>query len=376
MVEHFRVPAPPRLPLAAALGLALLLPVAAYATAVAAQGLFENAPFLLFVLAVLGTAWCGGILPALASVGASAFLSYAFILRASDPSHHLSAPAALAVFAPVATVVAAMTSAAREAVQERDRAAEILRESDARERARAVELQAALRIRDTFLSIASHELKTPLTALKLSAQGLLRASAGAPGPATRAAELVLAQVTRLTTLVNALLDVSQMNEGRLRLEPVALDLASLVREVAGRLAGDAVAAGSTLEVDAPAPVEGRFDRLRVEQVVTNLLSNAIKYGEGRPVTVRVDGDAGAAEVLVRDRGIGIAAGEQARIFERFERADGARGYGGFGLGLWIVRELVTAHGGSIAVESAPGAGSTFRVRLPRGGPPARDAPAA
>jgi signal transduction histidine kinase len=105
--------------------------------------------------------------------------------------------------------------------------------------------------------------------------------------------------------------------------------------------------------------------MRVEQVVTNLLSNAIKYGAGRPIEIRVDGDENTARLTVRDRGIGIPPDHQARIFERFERAVSTSDYGGFGLGLWIVRQIVEAHGGQIHVTSTPGQGSAFTVELPR-----------
>jgi signal transduction histidine kinase len=105
--------------------------------------------------------------------------------------------------------------------------------------------------------------------------------------------------------------------------------------------------------------------MRVEQVVTNLLSNAIKYGAGRPVEVAVSGDDLLARLTIRDHGIGIPLEHQARIFERFERAVSDRHYGGLGLGLWIVRQIVDALGGSIIVESEAGKGSTFTVNLPR-----------
>jgi signal transduction histidine kinase len=177
-------------------------------------------------------------------------------------------------------------------------------------------------------------------------------------------------VSRLITLVDTLLDVSQLNEGRLRLEPAEVDLVALVRDVAGRMAGDVGAGGAAVVVEAPGPVVGRWDRVRLEQVATNLLSNALKYGGGTPVVARVEAGGGAAHLAVIDAGMGIPPAEQERIFERFERAEAARGYGGFGLGLWISRALVEAHGGAISVESAPGAGATFRVRLPLEGPPA------
>ncbi len=113
------------------------------------------------------------------------------------------------------------------------------------------------------------------------------------------------------------------------------------------------------------PLVGNWDRGGLEQLLSNLISNALKYGEGKPVDVIIESDAHFARVVVKDRGIGISAEDQARIFDRFERAGSVRHYGGFGLGLWISRRVVQALGGAIRVESAPGQGSTFTVELPR-----------
>jgi signal transduction histidine kinase len=120
----------------------------------------------------------------------------------------------------------------------------------------------------------------------------------------------------------------------------------------------------TLRLDGASHI-GRWDRTRLEQIVGNLLSNAAKYGAGRPVEVTVSSDSETSRLTVRDHGIGIDLEHQARIFDRFERAVSVRHYGGLGLGLWIVRQIVEAHGGSISVESSPGKGSAFTVELPR-----------
>ncbi len=125
--------------------------------------------------------------------------------------------------------------------------------------------------------------------------------------------------------------------------------------------------GVHLSYKSARPLFGSWDRMRVDQVLTNLLTNAIKYGEGRPVEIEVSNPGARARIVVRDHGIGIAPEHQRRIFERFERAASARHYGGFGIGLWIARQIVEASGGTIAVESAPGAGSTFTVDLPISG---------
>ena len=227
----------------------------------------------------------------------------------------------------------------------------------------------AVRVRDEFLSIASHELRTPLTPLQLHVQDMVRRAAG-DGPQLSAARLaakldtVARQVNRLQSLVENLLDISRITQHRLKVEYEEIDLAELVREVCGRFARSAEHAEVALAIDAPDPVPGAWDRLRVDQIVSNLVSNAIKFGAGKPVNVRVRAQDGVATVIVQDRGIGIAAEDQARIFERFERAVPTRHYGGFGLGLWIVRQIIEALGGTIEVESEIGAGSRFTVALP------------
>jgi PAS domain S-box-containing protein len=241
------------------------------------------------------------------------------------------------------------------------------------ERAARAEAEAAVRLRDEFLSVASHELKTPLTPLQLQVQLLLRSLANGgvaslPPDRLRAMlESIEHQSKRFASLVEGLLDISRVAAGRLELEPEEVELAELARGVAARFEAELARAGSRLTLALEGPVVGRWDRLRLEQVFTNLLSNAAKYGAGRPVEVRVEGDGAVARLAVRDHGIGIAPEDQGRIFGRFERAAPARHYPGLGMGLYITRQIVEAHGGSVRVASAPGAGSTFTVELPRGG---------
>ena len=232
------------------------------------------------------------------------------------------------------------------------------------------DLQDAVRAREEFLSIASHELKTPLTSLQLQVQMLQRAAQRdtlARLPAERVLTMLGTaerQTKHLVKLINTLLDISRLGGGHLDLHREEIDLAALVREVAAQLAPELTVAGCRLTVTAPAPVPGLWDRARLEQVVTNLLSNALKYGRGQPIEVAVTGTDDRARLVVRDEGIGIAPEHLSRIFERFERAVSAHNYGGLGLGLYIVRQIVEAHGGAISVTSTPGKGSTFVVDLP------------
>ncbi|WP_241758947.1 CHASE domain-containing protein [Pyxidicoccus parkwayensis] len=236
----------------------------------------------------------------------------------------------------------------------------------------ASEARMAVRIRDEFLGVAAHELRTPLTSLKLQLQLMYRQlRQGGPLDAERVEHGVAScerQTTRLSQLVDSLLDVSRLMHGRMELRLEPLELGEVTRDLVRRFETDAQSVGSRLTVDAPEPVPGRWDRLRLEQVLTNLVSNALKYGQGAPVDVRVRGDGDAALLEVQDRGIGIAPEDAGRIFDRFERAVSSQHYGGLGLGLFITRQLVEALGGHISVESAPGQGSTFTVRLPVMGP--------
>jgi signal transduction histidine kinase len=226
----------------------------------------------------------------------------------------------------------------------------------------------AIQVRDDFLSVASHELKTPLTSLKLQVQGLLLLP---PQTQTEAdtqrvgttLNVIQRQITRLDKLIGNLLDVSRIAAGRLVLELTEVDLASVVMEVVSHFEPELQRHQCTLERHIAGPIIGYWDPLRIDQVVTNLISNAIKYGSGKPIELRVDSEAGQARVIVRDHGIGIAAADQHRIFNRFERA-AALGYGGLGLGLYISRQIVVAHSGTVRVESAPDSGSTFTVELP------------
>ena len=224
----------------------------------------------------------------------------------------------------------------------------------------------AIRVRDDFLSIASHELKTPITTLQLQIQSLLRRadSGSVDGLSTRLAAAER-QVERLTALINDLLDISRITGGRLDLNLEEVDLSSVVREVVARFEEPLTKAGCRLTVSGLDAQRGTWDRLRLDQIVTNLLSNAMKYGTGQPIEITVTGTPDAVRLEVRDHGIGIEPEHQSRIFDRFERAVSGRHYGGLGLGLWIVRQIVDALGGSIRVRSAAGEGSTFLVELPR-----------
>jgi signal transduction histidine kinase len=237
------------------------------------------------------------------------------------------------------------------------------------------EAQEAVAVREEFLSIASHELKTPLTSLKLQLQSALQGRT--PALVARSLERLERadrQVGRLAELVESMLDVSRIRTGRLLVELSDVDLAEAAREVVEGLGEQALRSGSALSLEVaarPRALVGRWDRGRVQQVLTNLTSNALKYGRGRPVRVRVEeGREGWARVVVQDGGIGIARAELASLFQPFRRAVSARHYGGLGLGLYISRQCAQAMGGTLEAESEEGVGSTFTLALPLAGPPA------
>jgi PAS domain S-box-containing protein len=226
--------------------------------------------------------------------------------------------------------------------------------------------QQALHARDEFLSIAAHELRTPLTTLQLQLQSLHRKAIqqSSDDVARHKLDSAVRQVLKLGGLTERLLDVSRIVAGRLVLDLEELDLAELLRDLVERFTPEATQAGCALETEIEGNARGRWDRLRIEQILTNLLSNAFKYGRGKPVQVKLEHGPAAAWIKVQDHGIGIATQDLSRIFERFERAVTARHYGGLGIGLYVARQIVEAHGGKIHVESEPGVGSAFTVQLP------------
>ena len=249
-----------------------------------------------------------------------------------------------------------------------------LQRENEEKRLRLAQTEEALRLRDEFLSIASHELKTPLTGLQLRLQTLMRRLRKVvKDPALdEQLEKAIIQGRRLASLIENLLDVSRIATGRIKVQIEACDLGDVVRETAEHLAESAQAARCELRVDAPPGVQGEWDRLRMSQVVTNLLTNAIKYGAGKPIDVKVEATVEGARLSVTDRGIGVAAEDRERIFGRFERAVPAQNFGGLGLGLYVSTQIVEAHGGTLTVTSEPGVLTTFVVEIPRT-PPKRSA---
>jgi two-component system OmpR family sensor kinase len=232
------------------------------------------------------------------------------------------------------------------------------------------ELREAVRARDEFVAIAAHELRNPMTPIIMQVSSLLAVARDPrrcrPEVITPKAEILELAVRKFVRRSTALLEISRVAAGNVRIELAEVDFSRVVSEVVGDAHIAARMARSPLEADVQEGVVGISDRLALEQVVENLLSNAIKFGAGRPVIVALHSDGRSARLTVRDRGMGIPEEDRTRIFQRFERAVTRREHGGFGIGLWLANQLVVALGGGIVVESAGGEGTTFTVTLPLG----------
>ncbi len=231
-------------------------------------------------------------------------------------------------------------------------------------------LNSALRSRDEFISVASHELKTPLTSLKLQVQAFRRGiTKSKDTPLTqenmdRLFGQMEKEVDRISHLVNDMLDVSRIETGRLKIERQDVDLCEIVVDLLERLRLELTQATGELPKFKCVSVRGRWDPFRIEQVMVNLLTNAMRYGGGKPIEIWLEQHERFARFAVKDHGVGIAKENHERIFERFQRADSGREVVGLGLGLFISRQIVDLHGGKIWIESELGKGSTFYVDLP------------
>ncbi|VVP37848.1 Sensor histidine kinase RcsC [Pseudomonas fluorescens] len=233
-----------------------------------------------------------------------------------------------------------------------------------------LELEQAVRTRDDFMSIVAHEVRTPLNGLILETQ-LRKLHLARDNAAAFTLEKMHAMVDRderqinsLIRLIEDMLDVSRIRTGKLSIRPTCFDLSALVLDLLQNFAPQIEAAESSVTLQAGQPVVGNWDEFRIEQVISNLLTNALRYGAKSPITVKVYSESGQALVEVRDLGIGIDEENQKRIFQQFERVCAKHAVAGLGLGLFISEQIVTAHGGSITVESRIGEGALFRICLP------------
>jgi len=233
-----------------------------------------------------------------------------------------------------------------------------------------LELEQAVRMRDDFMSIVAHEVRTPLNGLILETQ-LRKMHLARDNAAAFTLDKMQAMVDRderqiksLIRLIEDMLDVSRIRTGKLSIRPSRFDLVQLVSNLLQNFAPQMEAAETSVSFEASEPVVGCWDEFRIEQVVSNLLTNALRYGGRSPIQVRVYREADEARVEVQDHGIGISAENQKRIFQQFERVSAKTVVAGLGLGLFISEQIVAAHGGSIVVESEINEGALFRVCLP------------
>lgn len=232
------------------------------------------------------------------------------------------------------------------------------------------ELQNAVRMRDDFMSLVAHELRTPLNTLAMETQmrRLLlereRAAMFDPPYLTAMVARDQRQITSMIRLIDDLLDASRIKSNQLSIRLGKVDLPALLARVIENLSHQAIAAGTLISLTPGEAVTAIWDEFRIEQVVINLLTNAMRYGKGKPVGVSWAALPGGVRIEIRDQGMGIPACDQQRIFHQFERVTGNDGIGGLGLGLFITRQLVEAHGGQIGVQSQPGEGAVFQVTLP------------
>jgi PAS domain S-box-containing protein len=239
-------------------------------------------------------------------------------------------------------------------------------------RMRLQELQRAVGARDEFIATVAHELRNPIAPLAFQVRlALNKTEQMAAAGTSVSVEWTQSQLRgveqrlhRLLETLDRLLDVSRLSTGRIDLQVEPMDLAVVLRDVINTLEAELAVARCPLTLAEHGETTGSWDRLRVEQICRNILSNAIRFGAGGPIEVSVGGDEDFATVLVRDHGIGIAPGQQSKIFERFERGVEQRS-GGFGIGLWMVWNICVAMGGTVSVQSEIGEGACFTVMLPR-----------
>ena len=237
------------------------------------------------------------------------------------------------------------------------------------------DLKAAIHSREEFLSIASHDLKNMLATICLQSGFLIKrlkeanfaAQKTQPDPLSIAIS-IYDQNKKIVTTLDKLLDLARIRAGKLQLNKTKTDISSLTKQICDRFTELAKSSGSTLTVLEEQRIMGDWDSDRLDEIISNLISNAIKYGEGKPIliTISYEPSSASAKISVKDHGKGIAEAEYKTIFQKFTRIGISKTIEGSGLGLYIVKQLVEAHGGTVAVSSELGKGSTFTILLPTG----------
>ncbi|WP_408097717.1 ATP-binding protein [Peredibacter sp. HCB2-198] len=224
------------------------------------------------------------------------------------------------------------------------------------------EAKRVAQMREDFLLLVSHELKTPITTLKLGMQFVQKKTTDEN--MKKVIQPCLEEIRRFENLTNDLIDISNIDAGRLSLDPERINLKEVVLNVFARFDFELTTKKYEVVYKTMEDVYGLWDQMRIEQVIINLLNNAIKYGDQRPIEVSVYKDGSQAVLVIRDHGPGVAVEERERIFHKFERASSTKHFGGFGIGLFVSKTIVNAHKGAITVDEAKGGGAEFTVRLP------------
>ncbi|MBI3342175.1 HAMP domain-containing histidine kinase [Candidatus Curtissbacteria bacterium] len=325
---------------------------------------------LLLFLAVALSAWVGGFGPSLATNAIGA--TFLYVLFSPPATIDIPTISVIGTYVLISILVSLIIAAAKRAelVSQFNRLETNYVRTIKNLENKNDSLKQEIKARDEFLSIASHELKTPLTATILKLQMILhnvKSVSLANFSVKKLMDMLEGaeqQSERLARMINDILHVSFVGSKKINLELEKADLAAIAKEVVRTMTETAAKAKSHIKLESDKNIRGRFDTLRIEQVVTNLLSNAIKYGAGKTIEVKVKKHRSSARIEITDHGIGIPKNRRDKIFELFQRAVDGPHYEGLGVGLFITNQIVRAHKGQISVKSREGHGSTFTVELP------------
>lgn len=330
--------------------------------------------FLLFFPVVVLSSWYGGFIPGV--VGTVLVTIGVAVIYYFQVSHSLMFPMVtliqLGIFLIEGIIISLLISKARKFDQVNKFIVD-LKEEQKKNLQLSGEIAKArkdIKARDEFLSFVSHELKTPLTSMLLQSQSALHSIRNV-SLANFSIERLLRmlenseeQTKQLSKMVNDLMNVSLITTGKLELEKKSVNLGDLTNSVVSKMEEKATMEGYDITTEIEDGIIGKWDPLRIEQVITNLLSNAIKYGNKKPIAISVFTKSYEAKLQITDRGIGIGKDMQGKIFNRFERGQNAHQFEGLGIGLYLSYQIVKAHEGRIEVASKVGKGTTFTLTLP------------
>lgn len=341
-------------------------------------GLFENIPdksplYLTFLIIIALSSFLYGLIPALITSAIISLLTYSLLSNFTKAELDLTLYIQLASFAGSSIIVSFLIDLAGKNSEIKK-----LREQADKYAHTFIELHDEytkalkdIKSRDEFLSMVSHELKTPLTVMLLNLHNMLisiKSMSMANFSIPRLMKVLKnseQQIKRLTSMINDLLDISLITTGRMNLQLEDTDLVSITKQVELSFSELLKKERSKMKIDADSPVIGRWDKVRIEQVITNLLSNAIKYGESKPIHIKIFKSGNQGKLIIKDAGIGISPREQEAIFELFKRASRPEKYTkGLGVGLFITSQIIKMHGGKITVSSKPNVGTSFTIELP------------